>query len=129
MKREDYVTKGDLLESLIESGVYETNEIIDELVTFFVGGFDTTSKAVELALYSLGKNPDWKTKIQLETSEMNAYNYEQINKLENLEVFLKETLRYTPPVTGTIHRVSSEDVLLGGYQIKNGTKVRIDILS
>jgi len=40
------------------------DEIIDEFMSFFIAGKDTTSILITMMLYAIDKNPEWASKIR-----------------------------------------------------------------
>jgi cytochrome P450 len=59
----DYIPRNDLLDALIDSGTYDEDEVVDELLTFFLVDFETSTHALETIVYLLDTNKEWKTKI------------------------------------------------------------------
>ena len=59
MKRDDYVDNGNLLSALLQEEFFQDDDkmIIDECITFFFAGTQTTSITVTNTLMYLMKNP------------------------------------------------------------------------
>lgn len=60
MKLKDYIDKGDLLSILLSDDLFknDTSAIIDECLTFFFAGSQTSSIALQNMIYYLLLNPD-----------------------------------------------------------------------
>ena len=82
----------------------------DNLLTFFFGGFDTTSIALTYALYEIAKRPEVEKQILLETErvlgkENNGkfapISLSEVRKLVYCTAAFKESLRMYPPAPVT----------------------------
>ena len=128
----------DLLASLLETQYseepesrYSDEDIINEFVTFFIAGMDTTARLIGMALYQLTQHPEYLEQLEKERSEIyksqKVTSVEGLNKMDILNCFLKETLRlYTPAPTSFIRR-SQEDHYLKDLLVKKGELVRADL--
>jgi len=129
----------DLLASLLETqknldaeSRFTDKEIVDEFITFFVAGMDTTGHMVGMILYDLTKHPEHLKTLEKERNE--TYNQEQIatldtlQKMNELHCVIKETLRLNAPAW-PFYRVALTDHKIGDLEIKKGTWVRVDILA
>ena len=130
----------DLLASLIAtqksdnaSQRFSDDEIIDEFITFFVAGMDTTGHLISMVIYNLHQYPQYLDDLQKERES--AYNKEEkvtadtLQKMDILHSLLKETLRFHTPAPFTFPRVAIEDHKLGDLQVKKGISVRPDFMS
>ena len=109
-------TKNDFLAIIIDS--YNNNrmtldELYDEAINMLLVGYETTSYALEWAVYYLAINKEWQ---------------EKISKEENVDAFVDEVLRIRPPVWNE-ERVSIKDVNIDGTDIPSGTKVVVSALA
>lgn len=109
-------TKNDFLGIIIDS--YNNNkmtldELYDEAINMLLVGYETTSYALEWAVYYLAINKEWQ---------------EKISKEENVDAFVDEVLRIRPPVWNE-ERVSIKDVNIDGTDIPSGTKVVVSALA
>jgi len=136
LRFEDQVekTSKDLLDLLLEyngeEGKIEEEEIIDQFVTFFMAGMDTTGHLVTMAVYLLEKHPEFKAKMIEEVKTHYHPNekvdVDDLNKLEFTTAFLKETLRTATPVPGVFPRKAVKDHMVGEFQIKKGDCIVVD---
>lgn len=104
-------------------------DIIDEFLTFFSAGTDTLAHLLTMAVFHLGKYPEYEERLVQEAIEyldnLELINTETLNKMEFTTAFLKETLRMTPPAISLIIRKSVETLNLGGFIIPKGHLVNV----
>lgn len=106
-------------------------ELRDELKTFLLAGHETTSTWCYWALYALSKWPDVQEKLYQEVSQVasdmkGSISLEHIEKMDYLDAFLNETLRFFPPV-GLTSRVNQYEETIAKYKIPPGTNLIIPI--
>jgi len=130
----------DLLELLLQhqekNGVdtFTDQEIVDEYVSFFFAGMETTGHLLTMVAYHLHQNPEILGKIREEVQQHYKgkssadVTYEDINSMELLQLSVKETLRYSSPVSKVSTRVSLKDHRLGDFNVKRGTLVMINAI-
>ena len=123
----------DLLQILLDfekngEGLSE-DELIDEFLTFFVAGMDTTAHLLTAATYYLEKNPKYLSALLAEINEKipnpSAVTLEQVNGLELVHAFLRESLRLFPPVTIVSNRIALKDHYLDDIFIPKGTTMSV----
>jgi len=119
----------DLLQILLEGKMSE-EEIIDQFVTFFFAGMDTTGHLLTMVVYYLDKYPELKTKmleeIQTYYKPEQTITQENLNKMEFTLAFIKETLRAMTPVAGVFMRRVAKDHKLGDIHLREGDMVNLD---
>jgi len=125
----------DLLGTLLEaqqSGdqCFSDEDIVDEFITFYFAGMDTTAHLVASVFYNLTQHPEYLKVLKEERDR--TYNTETtktnetLQKMDQLHAFLKETLRVSSPAPGVTFRVAKADHKLLDLDIKKGTVVRTD---
>jgi cytochrome P450 len=104
-RRASPIVKDDLLQRLAsaknpESGAQMPDELlIDNLLTFFLAGHETTAKALTWTLYLLARAPDWANRILEEVCQVagdGPIRPEHIDKLVITTQVLKESMRLFP---------------------------------
>ena len=114
---------GDLM-SMLLNAKYEdgtkmsTQQIMDELLTLFVAGHETTSNALTWTFYLLAKHPEIQQKLFLELDNVLTGNTPTFEDLENLsytEMVVKEAMRILPSVWTLNCRQANEDTVVGDY--------------
>ena len=99
-------------------------DFIDDFVTFFSSGHETTSTTLSFCVMELAHNQTALARVEQEINEVLGTRsdviYDDLQKLKYLECCLKETLRLYPPAPGII-RITPDNVTLAGYSIPKGT--------
>lgn len=104
-------------------------QVLDECVTIFVAGHETTAVALSWAWALLLQHPDALTKLQNEVRDaLNGapVTLEALTKLPYLEQVIKETLRLYPPAPG-FGRTPTQAFSLNGTQYKPGDVLMFSI--
>lgn len=125
----------DLLEMLMSTKDAETGEtldkkaLLDEVMTMFVAGHDTTAAALTWTIYLLQQNKNV-LNVMLEELESHWNNetitVESLNALVYMKMVIQEAMRLLPPVWA-FGRKAKEDDLLMGYEVLNGQSINIPV--
>lgn len=122
----------DLLDMLLKAryeddGSAMTNEqLIDEILIFFVAGHETTANALTFTLHLLAKNKEVLEKAVQEVQVIDG-NLEPMEKLAQLSFVkncIEEAMRLYPPAWIT-DRVAMEDETFTDYHVQEGTMIGI----
>ncbi|XP_069591485.1 cholesterol 24-hydroxylase-like isoform X2 [Ranitomeya imitator] len=101
-------------------------DLIDNFVTFFIAGQETTANQLSFIVMELGRYPEVLAKAQAEVDEVIGFkrdiDYEDLKKMQYLGQVLKETLRLYPTAPGT-SRLSLEEIVVEGVRIPAGSNV------
>jgi cytochrome P450 len=131
-RRTDPTDHPDLLSTLVgavdeesEGGQKQLSdtELADEVLTFFLGGMETTAITLAWALNLLATNPDVQHRLQVETdSVLNGGKLDpaHLPSLGLATRVVTETLRLYPPAW-MMTRTVTQDAELGGVQLKSGS--------
>ncbi|XP_059331138.1 cholesterol 24-hydroxylase isoform X1 [Ammospiza nelsoni] len=115
------ILKGDALEE-----TRDDENILDNFITFFVAGHETSANQMTFTVMALGQHPEILERAQAEVDEVlgakRDVDYEDLGKLTYLSQVLKESLRLYPPVSGTLRRLEKEHVI-NGIKIPANTTV------
>jgi len=131
----------DLLASLLETqdstdadNRLTDADIVNEFITFFIAGMDSTGHLISMALYNLTQHPEYYEILQKERD--NLYNKEEqvtldtLQKMDELNGVLKETFRFHAPAVHTFYRVALKDHMLGGaFPVKKGEWVKPEFMA
>jgi cytochrome P450 len=113
-----------------ETGAPMTEEqLIDNLLTFYLAGHETTAKALTWTLYLLARSPAWAGVLKDEIARVTGgadVAAEHIDKLGLTQQVIKESMRIYPPVP-MMSRQAVADTALGGHAITAGTSVVLPI--
>jgi cytochrome P450 len=127
--------KDDLLARLMGARDPETGQqmndeqLVDNLLTFYLAGHETTAKALTWTLFLLAAAPAWARRLEAEVDavagrdEVSAAHAERMPLAQQV---LKESMRLYPPVP-LMTRQAAEDTALGGHQIRAGTSIVMPI--
>jgi cytochrome P450 len=125
----------DLLEMLMSTKDEETGEslgqdaLLDEVMTMFVAGHDTTAAALTWIIYLLNKNPKALNQMKEELNlnwDGKVVTFETLNALPYMKMVIQEALRLLPPVWAFGRKSKEDDVILS-YQIGKGDSLNIPI--
>ncbi|XP_019613831.1 PREDICTED: cholesterol 24-hydroxylase-like [Branchiostoma belcheri] len=132
-ERQDQIRRGEQLPNDIMTLILKANDedsgltvekLVDDFVTFFIAGSETTANQLSFTLMELGRYPDVLEKLRAEMREVcgnkEYITYEDIGKLQYMGQVLKESLRMYPPATGT-SRLVEEEMELCGHRIPGET--------
>ncbi|XP_040268459.1 cholesterol 24-hydroxylase-like [Bufo bufo] len=118
----------DILTQILKGAETESDcsleNLIDNFVTFFIAGQETTANQLSFAVMELARHPEILTRVQTEVDEVlgskRDIEYEDLGKLQYLSQVLKETLRLYPIALGT-SRAIEEEMVIEGVRIPPGT--------
>uniref|UniRef100_A0A672PFX3 Cholesterol 24-hydroxylase-like n=1 Tax=Sinocyclocheilus grahami TaxID=75366 RepID=A0A672PFX3_SINGR len=101
-------------------------QMLDNFVTFFIAGQETTANQLSFAIMELGRHPEIYKRAKAEVDEIlgtkRDISYEDLGKFTYLSQVLKETLRLYPTAPGT-NRWLHEDMVINGLKIPGGCSV------
>ncbi|KAM8920828.1 cholesterol 24-hydroxylase-like [Pelodytes ibericus] len=109
-----------MLKGAALEGDWDYESLIDNFVTFFIAGQETTANHISFVLMELGQQPEILAKVQAELDEVigskRDLDYVDLGKLQYLSQVLKESLRLYPTAPGTSRWLEEESVI-EGYKI------------
>ncbi|KAJ5669721.1 Cytochrome monooxygenase FUM15 [Penicillium macrosclerotiorum] len=129
MKDPNAMTGVDIISVAIQNGVFDEENLVDQLMTFLGAGHETTASAMQWAVYALSKNPDIQKRLREEiranlpspADDNSGPMYAAtIDQLPYLHAVCNEILRFHPSVPATI-RTAVRDTTLAGKPIPKGT--------
>lgn len=107
---------------------YTDNELLDELMTLIVAGFETSAGTLNWAWYLLAAHPEVDRKVCQEARQhipgADAVNNESLAELTYLRNVLDETMRLYPP-GWLFSRRAITDNDIGDYDVPAGTDIYI----
>ncbi|MBW4429316.1 MAG: cytochrome P450 [Nostoc desertorum CM1-VF14] len=132
-RRESGKDIGDLLSLLLkvrdeDNGTGMTDrQVRDEVMTLFLAGHETTANAMTWTWFLLSQHPQVQAKLHSELKTIlgnRIPTFSDIHSLSYTQKVVMEAMRLYPPAWA-ISRVSLQNCVLGGYNIKAGTTVFI----
>ncbi|SQE00590.1 MULTISPECIES: cytochrome P450 [unclassified Parafrankia] len=131
-RRADGTDHGDLLSALLAARDVENSsegltdaEVSNMLITFSIGGIETTATTLAWALHLISQNPLAEKRLHDEVDTVLAgrpARYPDVPKLEYTQRVITETLRLFSPIQLITRRVTT-DTRLGGHVLPAGTPV------
>jgi len=127
--------RGDLLTMLLgarddDGTAMDDGQILDEVLTFFVAGHETTALALSWSFYLLTQHPDAAARLYAEVDAVlgdRAPTYADLPRLPYALRVLKEALRLYPPSSAILRVALRDTVLEDGrgrrYPIRKGAAV------
>jgi cytochrome P450 len=108
-----------------ESGTSMSDlQLLNEVKTLFIAGFETVSTALSWSLYELGRHPEWQRRVR-EEARVALQGPASMATMAALpvtrRVFL-ESLRHYPPIWA-VGRTPIEDESIGEYRVPAGSWV------
>ncbi|XP_064405692.1 cholesterol 24-hydroxylase-like [Halichondria panicea] len=103
----------------------DIEDLVDDFVTFYIAGQETTGNLLSIATVLIHQHPDVMCRLQAEVEEVlegrTEVTNEDLEKLQYTEQVLLEVLRLYPPVTGVSKQAMEGGIQLGEYFISGGT--------
>jgi cytochrome P450 len=107
----------------------DETRLVDNLLTFYLAGHETTARALAWTLYLLARSPEWSARLEEEIDTVSggaAIAAAHIERLVLVQQVLKESMRLYPPAP-LIARQAVRDTQLGGERLRRGTSVVMPI--
>ncbi|KAJ7499744.1 cytochrome P450 [Mycena latifolia] len=82
--------------------------LLDNILTFFMAGFETTAGTIQLILHDLAQHPDVQAKLRQEILAADSSEIDVIESLPYLDAVTREGLRLHPSARDT-HRIAMHD--------------------
>ncbi|KAF5942402.1 hypothetical protein HYC85_020044 [Camellia sinensis] len=130
--------KKTLIDSLLslqeaEPEFYTNNIINGVILILLIAGTETSSTAMEWAMSLLLNHPNAMTKVRAEIEAHVGQNHlldeQDLPKLNYLCNVVKETLRLYSPAPILVPHAASEDCIVGGYDVPQGTMLMVNVLA
>lgn len=107
---------------------YSDDELLNEIMTLIIAGFETSSGVLNWAWYLIARHPNVDAKLVREARKQvpgaNLVNSQSIAELKYFHQVLEETMRLYPPVWFFSRRAIKDDTL-ADYDIPAGTDIYI----
>ncbi|XP_012579911.1 PREDICTED: cholesterol 24-hydroxylase isoform X3 [Condylura cristata] len=107
-----------------EEGAQDDEILLDNFVTFFIAGHETSANHLAFTVMELSRQPEILARLQAEVDEVigskRHLDCEDLGRLQYLSQVLKESLRLYPPAWGTF-RLLEEETLIDGVRVPSNT--------
>jgi cytochrome P450 len=107
----------------------DETRLVDNLLTFYLAGHETTARALTWTLYLLARSPEWTARLEEEIERVTGgapVSAEHIERLVEVQQVLKESMRLYPPAP-LIGRQAVAATTLAGHSLAQGETVMIPI--
>lgn len=101
--------------------------LLDQVKTMIFAGHETTSTVLSWALHFLSIHPEWQERLLLEINDVfieDEITASRLGELNDLEMFINETMRIYPPAWSFARRALDDDSILD-HQVKKGDVISI----
>eukprot|EP00066_Takifugu_rubripes_P021830 XP_011611096.1 PREDICTED: cytochrome P450 3A30-like isoform X1 [Takifugu rubripes] len=108
------------------------HEIVSQLTVLLTGGYETSTLALTLSIYSLATNPGSMNRLQEEIDatfpDAAPVTYEALMQMEYVDCVINECLRLYPPAA-RLERTAKETVEISGITIPKNMTVTVPIFA
>jgi len=107
----------------------DDEQLVDNLLTFYLAGHETTAKALGWTLYLLARSPQWMDRVAEEVREVTggeALTAAHVERLQLTQQVLKESMRLYPPVP-IMSRQAVAATRLDGLDVEPGMSILMPI--
>lgn len=125
----------DLMNRLMQASDPETGQsmndeqLVDNLLTFYLAGHETTARALTWTLYLLSHSPAWTARLEEEIARVTGggdVEAAHVDRLVLVQQVVKESMRLYPPVP-MLSRQAVADTRIGEHDIRAGMSVIVPI--
>lgn len=113
----------------LEGQELDIEGMVDDFVTFFVAGQETTANALSFCFLEMGKNPEIVKKAREEIDrvlgERSEVTYQDVNELKYCSAIFKEALRLYPPAAA-ISRQIKDTLSVNGCEIPKNSQLTVN---
>jgi cytochrome P450 len=100
---------------------FTDDDIVNHMIFLLMAAHDTSTITLTAMAYYLAQNPSWQQRCREESLALGeTIDYADLDKLESLDLVMKEAMRLVIPVPGIVRR-ANKDTELVGHRIVKGT--------
>ena len=105
--------------------------MIDDFITFFIAGQETTANTLAFCFQEIARNPHVLAKLRKEIDEAigskTELDFDDIAKLNYTSCVYKETLRLWPPIPEIARLVKKGGFKIDGYEIPVDSWLQVNL--
>ncbi|KAF9236872.1 cytochrome P450 [Melanogaster broomeanus] len=107
------LVKANMATDIPENQKLSDVDVLAQIPTFLLSGYESTSTATTWALYAMTLAPETQTKLREEllSADTDTPSMDDLMALPYLDAVVRETLRVHPPVPSTVRVAMKDDVL------------------
>ncbi|KAG6553348.1 hypothetical protein Mapa_005083 [Marchantia paleacea] len=124
---DDVAALSDTKQKNKKHAIWTDDRLVDQCRTFFQAGANTVSVSTSWVLILLAHYPEWQERIRKEVLE-NSPVCENLNKLESLHMFVRETQRMYPTAPTLTRNLVKDGVSLLGKSLPKNLTVSVDVI-
>nr|ABY59985.1 cytochrome P450 monooxygenase CYP5012A2 [Tetrahymena thermophila] len=121
----DYLIENQGIDKIESENKITIETIIEEFITFYVAGLDTTGHTLGMAMYYLSVYPELSEEIKATIKSQADLTSENIKNMKYLQAFVNEVLRHYTIADQLFMRTATQDIQLGNLKIKKGTVLNV----
>ncbi|WP_447008735.1 cytochrome P450 [Saccharothrix sp. DSM 118769] len=105
---------------------FTDTEVVDHVIGLLLAAHDTTTVALNSALYRLAKHPEWQDRARAESRALGTRfaGWDDLPRLRALDLVAKEALRLVTPIP-VYPRWTARDTEVLGHHLPRGTLVTV----
>ncbi|HKS49930.1 MAG TPA: cytochrome P450 [Amycolatopsis sp.] len=105
---------------------FSDDDVVNHMIFVMMAAHETTTITSTAAAYHLAKHPEWQERAREESLALSddLPGLDALNRLETLDLVIKESLRLTAPVPSLARRAVTDTEVLGHY-LPAGTLVSV----
>jgi cytochrome P450 len=107
---------------------FTDDDIVNHMIFLLMAAHDTSTSTLTTMAYYLARYPEWQERCRAESFAVgtDAVDYDDLDKLESLDLVMKECMRLVTPVPGVTRRANRETELLG-YRVPAGSYLAVHL--
>lgn len=110
-----------------EGNVFTDEDVTNHMIFLLMAAHDTSTIALSMLLYHLGKDPELQQDLREEVAALPAdASMDELNSAHLLDCAFKESLRMYAPA-GTLFRQAVSDTSILGHHIPAGTEIALNV--
>ncbi|KAL4508335.1 hypothetical protein ABPG72_003639 [Tetrahymena utriculariae] len=125
----DYLIENQGIDQIESENKITIDTIIEEFITFYAAGLDTTGHTLGMAMYYLSVYQECTKllaeEIQATIKSQADLTSENIKNMKYLQAFVNEVLRHYTIADQLFMRIATQDIKLGNLKVKKGTILNV----
>lgn len=108
---------------------FTDEDVVNHMIFVLMAAHDTSTITMTQMAYRMAKSPTWQDNARAQALEFDAQlTYDDLAKLDVIDVVMKESLRMCPPVPAQ-PRMAVKDTEVQGFYIPKGTVINVPQLT
>lgn len=104
---------------------FTDEDVVNHMIFVMMAAHDTSTMTMSQMAYRMAKSPEWQDRARAQSMELGAeLGYDDLAKLTDLDLIMKESLRMCAPVPGQ-PRMAIKDTEVLGHYVPKGSIVSV----